>query len=123
MAVSAVTRRIGDAANRAGKWERVSESSRGTIRASLAVRKPALRPPPVRRALVTDGRIVKLFVGQGYGFIRVSNDRDIFFHRSDVREGSSFNEFVIGDSVTFELLEDPISGARALQVNLRRRRR
>jgi len=66
---------------------------------------------------------VKLFVGQGYGFIRVSNERDIFFHRSDVREGTSFNDFVVGDLVTFELLEDAVSGARALRVEQRRRQR
>jgi hypothetical protein len=45
------------------------------------------------------GRIVTLMVGQGHGFIRVS-----------------FNDLQIGDVVKFALLEDAISGARALGV-------
>jgi cold shock CspA family protein len=62
------------------------------------------------------GHIAKLFVGQGYGFIRVAGEREIYFHRADVREGTPFNELRVGDSVVFELFEDRISGARALQV-------
>ena len=76
--------------------------------------------PPERRGLATRGRIVRLFIGQGYGFIRVTNDRDIFFHRSDVGDGTSFNDFVVGDTVTFELFEDDVSGARALRVQRQR---
>lgn len=71
----------------------------------------------VRKA---QGRIAKLLVGQSYGFIRLTNDREIFFHRSDVRDGTCFNDFVVGDTVTFELLDDKISGARALRVERRR---
>jgi hypothetical protein len=41
--------------------------------------------------------------------------------RSDLDEGASFNEFTIGDVVSFELLEDAVSGARALRVKRRRR--
>ena len=63
---------------------------------------------------------MKLLVGRGHGFIRLADERDVFFHRSDVREGSSINDFVVGDSVTFELVEDTISGARASQVGHRR---
>lgn len=62
------------------------------------------------------GKIVKLMVGQGHGFIRLPDHREIFFHRGDVSEGTSFNEFAIGDRVAFELLEDAVSGARALRV-------
>jgi cold shock CspA family protein len=69
------------------------------------------------------GRIVTLFIGQGHGFIRLSNGRDVFFHRSDVREGTSFNAFAVGDAVTFELLEDHISGPRALRIERRQARR
>jgi cold shock CspA family protein len=72
--------------------------------------------PAARAGTVSNGRIVKLLVGQGHGFIRLTDDRDVFFHRSDVREGTSINDFTVGDCVTFELLEDPVSGARALQV-------
>jgi cold shock CspA family protein len=62
------------------------------------------------------GRIAKILIGQGHGFIRLRDDREIFFHRSDLREGTAFNDLQIGDAVTFELLEDSVSGARALRV-------
>ena len=71
----------------------------------------------------SSGRIVTLFIGQGHGFIRLTNDREVFFHRSDVREGTSFNDFAVGDAVTLELLEDEVSGPRALRVERRRPRR
>ena len=51
-------------------------------------------------------------IGQGHGFIRLANGQEVFFHRSDVRE-----------AVTFELLDDRISGARAVQVDRRKPRR
>lgn len=68
------------------------------------------------------GRITQLLVGQGHGFIRLHNDRKIFFHRGDVREGTAFNDLRIGDPVSFELLDDSVSGARALRVMRRLRR-
>jgi cold shock CspA family protein len=82
---------------------------------------PAARPPE-RAGIPATGRIVTLFIGQGHGFIRLSNDRQVFFHRSDLREGTSFNELSVGDSVQFELLEDDVSGPRGVQVALRSRR-
>ena len=72
--------------------------------------------PADPRGRATSGRIVKLLVGRGQGFIRLADDREIFFHRSDVGEGISFNDFVVGDPVSFEIVEDPVSGARALRV-------
>jgi cold shock CspA family protein len=66
---------------------------------------------------------VTLFIGQGHGFIRLASGREIFFHRSDMREGTSFNALAVGEHVRFELLEDPVSGPRALCVELRRSRR
>lgn len=71
------------------------------------------RPP------AATGRIVKLLVGQGYGFIRLADRCDIYFHRGDLSEGTSFNGLVVGDIVAFELLEDRFSGPRALQVRRR----
>jgi cold shock CspA family protein len=68
--------------------------------------------PPERRGASTTGRIVKLLVGQGHGFIRLRDDRDVFVHRNDVREGTSFHDFAVNDPVTFELLEADVSGAR-----------
>lgn len=77
--------------------------------------------PPERRGVPRTGRIVTLFVGQGNGFIRLADDREVFFHRSDVREGTSFNGLAVGDTVRFDLLEDDVSGPRAVQVARRRR--
>ena len=79
--------------------------------------------PFERRGTPSSGRIITLMIGQGHGFIRLANGQEVFFHRSDVREGVSFNEFAVGDPVTFELLDDRISGARAVQVDRRKPRR
>lgn len=90
------------------------------------VKKPASRAkqgasqPPVPRGVSTAGRIVKLMVGQGHGYIGLTDEREVFFHRRDVRDGVSFNDLAVNDYVTFELLEDDISGARALRVARRR---
>lgn len=72
--------------------------------------------PQDQRGVVTRGRIVRLLVGQSHGFISVTGEREIFFHRSDVLDGTSFNDLTVGCAVTFELVEDKISGARALRV-------
>lgn len=71
------------------------------------------------RGTASSGRIVKLMIGQSHGFIRLTDRRDVFFHRSDLPEGASFNDLAVGDSVTFDLIEDPISGPRALSVQRR----
>ena len=84
-------------------------------------RHPTLRPEPPRGRAAT-GRVIKLFTGQGHGFIRMADDREVFFHRADIKEGHSINDFAVGDVVTFELLDDRLSGARALDVKLRRSR-
>jgi cold shock CspA family protein len=65
---------------------------------------------------VSTGRITKLFVGQMYGFIRVRAGRDVFFHRADLQDVTTFNTLNVGDLVTFSLIDDPVSGARAVRV-------
>jgi len=97
----------------------VSEYFYGAGRKVALHRKPVVARLPERRGISTIGRIVRLLVGQGHGFIRMLNDREIYFHRSDVRDRASFNELVVGDAVAFELLEDAVSGARALRVRRR----
>jgi hypothetical protein len=69
------------------------------------------------------GRIAKLFIGQGHGYIRLTNQREVFFHRADVTDGTAFNDLQVRDTVTFELFEDAVSGARALRVARRNRSR
>ena len=77
--------------------------------------------PPRSRGRPAFGRVARLSVGQSYGFIRLEDGRDVFFHRADLRDGTSFNELAVGDCVKLEVLEDRISGARALDVRRRSR--
>jgi len=72
-----------------------------------------LPKPPAGTA--ASGRVVQLRVGQGDGFIRTKT-RDVYFHRADLDEGTAFNALHVGDRVTFALVEDAISGARAIRV-------
>jgi cold shock CspA family protein len=58
------------------------------------------------------GRIVR---GLSYGFIRTTEDREVFFHRSDVTR-SSFNDLATGDPVIFRFTDDIVSGPRATHV-------
>jgi cold shock CspA family protein len=62
------------------------------------------------------GRIVKMLVGQSHGFIRLPNEQDVYFHRADSPDCVAFYDLRVGDAVTFELIEDTVSGARALGV-------
>ena len=71
------------------------------------------KPDP--RGQPTSGRIVKIVRGQGHGFIRVADGREVFFHRGDVTKGT-FNDLAAGDTVTFEMIDDQLSGARASRV-------
>ena len=82
--------------------------------------KPSRNDP---RGEPATGRIARLLVGQGHGYIRLRDNREVFFHRSDLREDTAFNHLQVGDAVTFELLEDAVSGARALRVARPSRRR
>ena len=64
----------------------------------------------------TSGKIARVAVGQSYGFIRLSDRREVFFHRADLHESTPFNSLRIGERVTFELIVDDISGPRAVGV-------
>ena len=81
-----------------------------------AMRAGTLTRPAERRGVPDTGRIVKLLVGRGHGFIRLADDREVYFHRADLHDGTSISDFGVGDAVTFERLDDPVSGARALGV-------
>ena len=69
-----------------------------------------------RRGTPATGRIVRLLVGQGHGFIRLSDEREVYFHRADLQEGTSISDLDVGARVQFELLDDRVSGPRALQL-------
>jgi cold shock CspA family protein len=100
----------------------VEDVKRGAARRVAPARPGAAPAATVRRGIRSGGRIVSLQVGQGHGFIRLADHRDVFFHRSDVRDGNSFNDFAVGDAVLFELYDDAVSGPRALDVQRRRAR-
>jgi hypothetical protein len=72
--------------------------------------------PHQRIVTPATGTIAKLLVGQGHGYIRLADRRDVYFHRGDLVEGTPFNECAVGDTLSFELLEDRFSGPRALSV-------
>ena len=65
------------------------------------------------------GKIKSLSTGQGTGYIRTRDGRDFFFHKHDV-DAKAYNDLKVGDSVSFEVIEDVISGARAQRVRTRR---
>lgn len=121
MVVSATTARLVGGLNRAGKI--VGEYMRGAVQKTAPPRNLAARRPAEAHGIPSVGRIATLFIGQSYGFIRLANRREVFFHRSDLSNGVSFNKFAVGDTVTFELLEDRVSGPRAVQVELQQPRR
>jgi cold shock CspA family protein len=74
------------------------------------------KKPEDLRGRPASGTVVNIRIGQSHGFIRLSDARQIYFHRADLQEGTSFNDLAIGQKVTFEILEDRVSGARALRV-------
>jgi cold shock CspA family protein len=61
------------------------------------------------------GRISRIAHGMGHGYIRANGDLAVFFHRSDTEEGL-FNTLQVDDDVRFELVEDRLSGPRAIRV-------
>lgn len=82
-----------------------------------ATQRPAATPRLFeRRGMPATGRIVRLLVGQGHGFIRLSDEREVYFHRADLQEGTSISDLDAGAGVQFELLDDRVSGPRALHL-------
>ncbi len=52
---------------------------------------------------------------EGYGFITVKGENDVFFHMSGCTEDSPFNDLTVGDEVEFEMGESR-KGPRAENV-------
>ncbi len=70
---------------------------------------------PEERGRRMTGRIARMSYGQSYGFIRASDRRNVFFHRKDAR-AALFNALSVNDRVVFELIEDAVTGPRAVRV-------
>lgn len=58
--------------------------------------------------LLRTGKVRQLVVPKGYGFLQEGN-KSIFFHRSSLRDHSTWENLRVGQSVTFEL-ETPADG-------------
>lgn len=65
------------------------------------------------------GRITQLSHGRLCGIIRARDGQNVFFHGRDL-EGARYNDVEIGRSVSFELIDDPVSGPRAARVRMNR---
>jgi cold shock CspA family protein len=66
------------------------------------------------------GQIKSFVRGQGTGYIRDHLGRDVFFHKGDVVD-KGYNDLEVGSEVSFDVIEDPISGARAQRIKATRR--
>jgi CspA family cold shock protein len=67
---------------------------------------------------MTKGSIKRVMKDRGYGFIKVEDGREIFFHMSDL-QGLDFNGLLKGDLVECEVGKDRYNrGLKA--VNFRR---
>jgi len=75
---------------------------------------PNAPTPPAGKA--GTGRILRIVTGQNHGFIKDAHGRELFFHRSDFGDDGTFYRLVEGDEVAFELIEDRVSGPRAIHV-------
>ena len=67
------------------------------------------------RGHASTGRVATITRGHGNGIIR-DDHRDLFyFRRHDVLDGA-IDVLRVGDAVTFEVIEDSVSGHRAAHV-------
>jgi cold shock protein len=59
---------------------------------------------------------VKLFnVAKGFGFIKIENADDLFFHKSNVKSAGFRDSLMQGDLVTFEV-QNSQKGKRAINI-------
>ena len=68
--------------------------------------------------LPSAGRIVKIFPGQAYGYIKSSDNREIYFHRNSVLN-EDFERLKFGTEVTF-IEEQGKEGPQAARVAISR---
>ena len=60
------------------------------------------------------GKVIRFNKNKGFGFIKTSDDKDVFFHYSElVMEG--FKDIAVGSDVEFDMLETD-KGLRASNV-------
>ena len=61
------------------------------------------------------GRIIRIFPDSDYGFIKTSDDREIYFHRNSVLDDVDFKQLKFGTEVTF-IEEQGKEGPQAARV-------
>ena len=71
--------------------------------------------PNEPRGRASTGAIATIAYGRADGYIRAHRGDLQYFNGRDVIDGG-FKDLNIGDRVTFEIIEDKVSGHRALQV-------
>jgi cold shock CspA family protein len=72
---------------------------------------------PQPRGRAAQGRVKQLSHGRLCGDIETTDGQRIFFHGRDL-EQARYNDLKIGDAVSFEVIDDHISGARATAIRL-----
>ena len=63
------------------------------------------------------GTIRRLIANRGYGFIKVEQGEDLFFHRSDI-EGVEFATLSEGQEVEFEIAQGRDGRKKAVRLRL-----
>ena len=66
------------------------------------------------------GRVIRIFPGEQYGFIRTSDERDVYFHRNSLLN-EDFGRLTIGTDVTL-VEEQGKEGPQAARVAVSKRR-
>lgn len=61
------------------------------------------------------GYVRRLVLNKNFGFIESNGQDDIFFHKEDCGEGTSYNSLIVGEKVEFLMDETP-KGPRARDV-------
>ena len=67
------------------------------------------------RGRATTGKITQLTHGKLCGVIRSVEGQNVFFHGRDL-EGARYSDMELGGAVSFELIDDRVSGARAAKI-------
>jgi cold shock protein len=65
---------------------------------------------------MTTGTISKVVAERGFGFIKASDDKDYFFHRTSIETPLDFDRLIGGEKVEFEIEQTP-KGPRASKVH------
>jgi cold shock CspA family protein len=73
---------------------------------------------PIRRGRPAAGRVKELLRGRLCGTIRAKDGLNVFFHARDLDVGK-YNDVEVGASVSFEIIDDKISGPRAVKVRVK----